>query len=347
LKENESSSSANPSIEALFKDKSMDSSDEFYAPADFAPLSMSKEEDTASSAAVGLEQGVIIPEALLTSYPWVHRDVLATPSVFTKEQEAHLNEVVQIFDDLEHNKLYRIVVPVPGERPCFMATEGNRYMFMFDYTLTTIGVCLPFSDFTIGLINHLRLAPSQIHPVAWGFIRSFELVCSHYGIPASVPVFMYLFDLIRKGGENNKSFVSLRGSTDRRVFKAYTDSAKRSDVPFSVEYYKIMAELEDGDPKKPKMICWDDPNLDYPKFYLYWTSSHFDLKASNYYYTYDRLSSEEKDIVDRFVASMVGNKIFECRKILDASPSSLNSVIGIIFVLKKTLTCCCFLNFAF
>jgi len=199
-----------------------------------------------------------------------------------------------------------------------MATEGNRYMFMFDYTLTTIGVRLTFSDFIIGLINHLRLAPSQIHPVAWGFIRSFEMVCSRFDIPPSVLVFMYLFDLIRKGGENNRSFVSLRGSKDRRVFKAYTESAKRSDVPFSVEYYKIMAELEDGDPKRPKTVCWDDPHLDYPKFYLYWTSSHFDLKASNYYYTHDRLSPEERNIADRFVAN---DKIFECRKILDASAS--------------------------
>jgi len=166
LKEDESSSSADPSIEALFEDKSKEGSNKFCAHADSASSSMSKEEDTTSSVATGLVQGVVIPEALLTSYPWVHYDVLATPNVFTKDQEAHLNEVVQILDELEQNKLYRIVVPEPGERPCFMATEGNRYMFMFDYTLTTIGIHLPFSDFIVGLINHLRLVPSQIHPVA-------------------------------------------------------------------------------------------------------------------------------------------------------------------------------------
>jgi len=166
LKEDESSSSTDPSIEALFEDKSRGGSDKFYAHANSVSSSMSKEENTASSVASSLVQGVSIPEALLTNYPWVHHDILATPSVFTQDQEARLNEVVQISDDLEQNKLYRIVVLVPSERPCFMAMEGNHYMFMYDYTFTTIGMHLPFSDFVVELINHLRLALSQIHPIA-------------------------------------------------------------------------------------------------------------------------------------------------------------------------------------
>jgi len=78
----------------LFKDKSKEGSDKFCAHADSTSSSMLREKDTASSVASSLAQGVSIPEALLTSYPLVHRNILATPSVFTQDQEAHLNEVV-------------------------------------------------------------------------------------------------------------------------------------------------------------------------------------------------------------------------------------------------------------
>jgi len=54
-----------------------------------------------------------------------------------------------------------------------MPTAGHRYMFMYDYVFVTISVYLPFSEFEVDLMNHLWLAPSQIHPRRLGIHSGF------------------------------------------------------------------------------------------------------------------------------------------------------------------------------
>ncbi|KAJ1399700.1 hypothetical protein SESBI_30118 [Sesbania bispinosa] len=42
-----------------------------------------------------------------------------------------------------------------------------------DRICTDLGVRLPFSNFEVSILRYLNIAPSQLHPNAWGFIRSF------------------------------------------------------------------------------------------------------------------------------------------------------------------------------
>lgn len=50
-------------------------------------------------------------------------------------------------------------------------------------------------------MNHLRVAPSHIHPNAWGFIRGFEMLHEVLDFPSlSVNLFLHLFRVINPVG---------------------------------------------------------------------------------------------------------------------------------------------------
>ncbi|MCI16400.1 hypothetical protein A2U01_0037542, partial [Trifolium medium] len=36
-----------------------------------------------------------------------------------------------------------------------------------------IGICFPLSSFEVGVINHLCICPSQLHPLSWALVRAF------------------------------------------------------------------------------------------------------------------------------------------------------------------------------
>ena len=38
------------------------------------------------------------------------------------------------------------------------------------------------------------MAPTQLHPNIWAFMRAFAILCNHLGHPPSVDVFLYFFE---------------------------------------------------------------------------------------------------------------------------------------------------------
>jgi len=106
--------------------------------------------------------------------------------------------VVVITKSAKDRKKYRIVVILTAdERPCFVAMRRPKFLFMYDYLLITIGLRFSLTKFEMAVLNHLRLTLSQLHPNAWGFIRSYEMACGRYGVDPSLRVFFYLMTLFR------------------------------------------------------------------------------------------------------------------------------------------------------
>jgi len=58
---------------------------------------------------------------------------------------------------------------------------------------------LPFTRFERELLTELNIAPAQLHPNSWAFIRAFQILCAHLLLPASVDVFLFLFEAKNPG----------------------------------------------------------------------------------------------------------------------------------------------------
>jgi len=54
---------------------------------------------------------------------------------------------------------------------------------------------IPLSVFEKELLIELNVAPTQLHPNSWAFIRGFVVLCSQFEISLTVDVFFYIFSL--------------------------------------------------------------------------------------------------------------------------------------------------------
>ena len=95
---------------------------------------------------------------------------------------------------------------------------------MYEIAFKDLGLKLPFSDFQVGVFNHLELALSQLHPNSIAFIRAFELTCRFLRIGATIPLFFRVFHLQRQSRGGRHNWVSLKQS--KRMFRMYMDSVR-------------------------------------------------------------------------------------------------------------------------
>jgi len=77
------------------------------------------------------------------------------------------------------------------------------------YLLSHLRLRLPFTFFEKELLTELNVAPCQLHPNAWGFIRAFEILCNHFGHPPSTDVFLYFFEAKNPGDRLMANFMKV------------------------------------------------------------------------------------------------------------------------------------------
>ena len=65
-----------------------------------------------------------------------------------------------------------------GDSVCH-GREGHSHDFFYMYStlISDWHVCLPFDDFTMGVLRVLNVAPSQLHPNSWASLQAFRLIC--------------------------------------------------------------------------------------------------------------------------------------------------------------------------
>ncbi|MED6139050.1 hypothetical protein PIB30_080224 [Stylosanthes scabra] len=103
-----------------------------------------------------------------------------------------------------------------------------------DYVLEVAGVRLPFTDFQREVMTRCRVAASQLHLNGWGFLRTFERVCLHFGFLPSWHIFLYTYQLHAPSPENG--FMSFRTHQGRRFFDAFEESIQE----FKWHYFKVL-----------------------------------------------------------------------------------------------------------
>jgi hypothetical protein len=78
---------------------------------------------------------------------------------------------------------------------------------MYQIAFNEFGYRLPFTDFEVAVLDHLHVAPSQLHPNSLAFFRAFEIVTTYFSIVPTLELFFYAFCLQRskqKGDAENK-----------------------------------------------------------------------------------------------------------------------------------------------
>jgi len=65
------------------------------------------------------------------------------------------------------------------------------------------------------------VAPAQLHPNSWAFIRTFSLLMGYLGLSPLVDVFLHFFEAKSHG---NNLWVSLSGVTGRVLFSLFQQS---------------------------------------------------------------------------------------------------------------------------
>jgi hypothetical protein len=72
-------------------------------------------------------------------------------------------------------------------------TQIPHYFYMYSKVMENLNLSLPFTDFEIEMLNALNVAPTQLHPNGWAFVRAFELVCLGLDLEPRVGVFFHFY----------------------------------------------------------------------------------------------------------------------------------------------------------
>lgn len=101
----------------------------------------------------------LVEPANANRYPWVAFEVVGTPSVL------NTTEVVAKTDITVGNPSDSLILPV-GLRERICSSFEGCFVHLYEFLFTKLRVHFPFSDFEVVVIDRLKVAPSQLHPIA-------------------------------------------------------------------------------------------------------------------------------------------------------------------------------------
>ncbi|RDX98997.1 hypothetical protein CR513_18026, partial [Mucuna pruriens] len=73
------------------------------------------------------------------------------------------------------------------------SSEEAPFFYAYESVFSKLGLKLPFTSFEQSVLRALNVAPSQLHPNSWAFVRAFELLCEDLGHAPSLGVFFWFF----------------------------------------------------------------------------------------------------------------------------------------------------------
>jgi len=94
---------------------------------------------------------------------------------------------------------------------------------MYQTVFKWIKLRLPLIGFERALLTEINVAPAQLHPNSWAFVRAFSILCNHFGHSPSVDVFVHFFEA-KSPGKN--LWVSFNGVARRVLLTLFQQSYK-------------------------------------------------------------------------------------------------------------------------
>jgi hypothetical protein len=95
-----------------------------------------------------------------------------------------------------------------GEKVCILLPDGvpSHIFYTYSHVLEDLNVKIPFTDFECEILKFLNVAPTQIHPNSWAFIRGFEILAKGKGFEPTVGEFCSFY---RTKGVDEGTWVSI------------------------------------------------------------------------------------------------------------------------------------------
>jgi len=101
--------------------------------------------------------------------------------------------------------------------------NGEPYFFLYQIVFKRTKLGLLLTGFERALLTEINVAPAQLHPNSWAFVRAFSILCNHFGHPPSVDVFLHFFEA-KSPGKN--LWVSFNGVAGRVLLTLFQQSYK-------------------------------------------------------------------------------------------------------------------------
>ncbi|XP_057431507.1 uncharacterized protein LOC130724318 [Lotus japonicus] len=194
------------------------------------------------------------------NYDWANLEVRRLSS-FYKSPESVKKLRSQLSLSYSKENAGKIIVEAcrMSEPVCFNPPPGalKEYFYMYETFFSRLNIKLPFSDFECDVLRTLNVAPTQLHPNSWAYIRAFILLCRNYKINPSACLFFCFF----KWKLSRKGWISLNGIPRKCMFSLFTSSYRR----FKTKYFRVKNRQD-----FPELIR--DASGGY-KFPLYWSSN--------------------------------------------------------------------------
>ncbi|MED6134934.1 hypothetical protein PIB30_041585 [Stylosanthes scabra] len=119
----------------------------------------------------------VMPANVPEDMDWVEDVVLLSKSVVDEELLASFREAHAMCSTVEEESKYELVAPTSEERMCYYNLghpEERYFIYMYECLFSKLGVRVPFTQFEQDILFECRVAPTQLHPNSWGFMKAFQ-----------------------------------------------------------------------------------------------------------------------------------------------------------------------------
>ena len=137
--------------------------------------------------------------------------------------------------------VYLKVLPCRGGIPVCVGDRADLEepsFFMYTAVFKRLKLRLPFTWFERALLTEINVAPAQLYPNNWAFVRAFTILSNHLGYPPSMDVFLYFFEAKNPG---KKLWMSFNGVAGRVLLPLFQQSYKG----FKKKFLKICCSIHD------------------------------------------------------------------------------------------------------
>ncbi|MED6186696.1 hypothetical protein PIB30_069243 [Stylosanthes scabra] len=168
---------------------------------------------------------------------------------------------------------------------------------------------LPLTNFQREVLSRCRVAASQLHLNGWGFLRTFERVCLHFGFRPSWRVFIYSYQ--SHAPPPGKGFMSFHAYQGRKLFDSFEESIQE----FKWHFFKVL-------PLPGKRPFWlDDEGAPFPWVYC-------NAEVGDFHVTeLDPLETLAFEFLQSLPAGLGKKSNFKCRWILDHNDADVGAFI--------------------
>jgi len=246
-------------------------------------------------------------------YSWVHNSVDRHASEHDTRNK--VDQFVFVYPSCEDSIVeHALARPYKAHERVYMKPrlDSHDFVYVYDYLFKEYNITFSLTDFEADMLNLMNIAPSQLHPNKWAFLRCFELLCDQLGFAPSVNVFIYFYQM---KFEKLVGWVSLSSSHGSPLFTLYNSSYKH----FKTKFFKLRCHPEDVE---RRLLFHPDHTSRHP---LYWQKpTRFPLRPDY------QLTPEEKEVIDavRQLPRPLRTQALLCIPIVD-DPDSL--FLGITF----------------